>query len=198
MIQNILLSTAAAALLFSANVLPAAELKFFADLSGPNEAPPVASPGTGFAVVTYDTLTHVMRVQVSFADLVGTTTASHIHAPTAIPLAGTAGVATAVPTFPGFPLGVTSGAYDRSFDMTLASSYNPAFVTAQGGTPALAEAVLINSLLADKAYLNIHTTFARGGEIRGFLHQAVPDASATIGLLGAVMVAITVARKRFS
>ena len=39
-----------------------------------------------------------------------------------------------------FPLGVTSGTYDNTLDMTQATSYNPAYVTATGGTTAGAEA----------------------------------------------------------
>ena len=62
------------------------------------------------------------------------------------------------PTFSGFPLGVTSGSFMQTFDMTQASSYNPAFVTANGGTVAGAEAALLAGLHAGTAYLNIHTS----------------------------------------
>jgi len=123
-----------------------------------------------------------MRVQVAFSDLLGNTTASHIHAATASPGVGNAGVATTVPTFTGFPLGVTSGTYDHLFDLTLASSYNPPYVTANGGTIASAEAALGAALADGKAYLNIHTTAFPGGEIRGFL-QPVPESVSTFGLL---------------
>ena len=99
-------------------------------------------------------------------------------------------VATTVPTFPGFPLGVTSGTYDQMFDMTLASSYNPAFITAHGGTVASAEAALAASLADGTAYLNIHTTVRPGGEIRGFLLQSVPEPSGLI-LLGIGSFALT-------
>ncbi|HRH80957.1 MAG TPA: hypothetical protein PLW81_07915 [Thiobacillaceae bacterium] len=40
-----------------------------------------------------------------------------------------------VTNFPGFPLGVTSCSYNPLFNLTLASSFNPAFVTNNGGTP---------------------------------------------------------------
>src|SRR5262249_10918988 len=73
------------------------------------------------------------------------------------------------PTFTGFPLGVTSGTYDHTFDTLSASSYNPAYVTAHGGTAAGAEAALAACLSAGGAYLNIHSTVDPGGEIRGFL-----------------------------
>ena len=105
-------------------------LQYDAFLSGPNESPPNASPGTGFAIVDYDNVAHTLLVDVSFSGLLGTTTASHIHAATAVPGTGTAGVATTTPYFTGFPLGVTSGSYSNVLDLTMASSYNPAYVTA--------------------------------------------------------------------
>jgi hypothetical protein len=64
---------------------------------------------------------------------------------------------------------VTSGTYSHTFDMLDPASYNPAFVTANGGTVASAEAVLLGGILAGDAYLNIHTEMFPGGEIRGFL-----------------------------
>ena len=128
--------TLAAALLTCAVALPVAahESVYFADLSGPNEAPPNASPGTGWARVTIDFDLVTMHVEASFSGLLGTTTASHIHCCTAAPDSGTAGVATQTPSFAGFPLGVSAGTYDHTFDMTLAASYNAAFITANGGT----------------------------------------------------------------
>ena len=86
-------------------------------LSGAAEAPPNASPATGVATVTLDMDLITLRVEVSFTGLTGTTTMAHIHAPTLIPLTGTAGVATQVPNFAGFPVGVTSGVYDNTFDL---------------------------------------------------------------------------------
>ena len=109
-------------------------LNYFATLNGPNESPPnLDSPGTGSALVTIDTVAHNMRVQVSFTGLVANSTAAHIHCCTQFPDTGTAGIATTTPTFPGFPLGVTHGDYDHTFDLTSAGSWNiPAF---DGGTP---------------------------------------------------------------
>lgn len=154
----------------------AALIDYLAVLSGPNESPANASPGGGFANFEYNTVLHTLQLAVNFGGLVGTTTASHIHAGTAVPGTGTAGVATTTPTFAGFPLGVTSGFYSTTLDLTLASSYNPAFVTANGGTTASAEAALIGFMNSDQAYLNIHTTVFPGGEIRGFITQ-VPEPS---------------------
>jgi hypothetical protein len=52
------------------------------------------------------------------------------------------------------------------------SSYNPAFVSANGGTAASAEAALFAGIMAGHAYLNIHTTTFPGGEIEGFLERS--------------------------
>jgi hypothetical protein len=144
------------------------------------ENPPTGSLGTGFAEVTIDTAANTMEVFVTFSGLTSGNTASHIHC--CIAPGGNTGVATTTPTFTGFPSGVTSGTYDHTFDLTSASSYNPAFVTANGGTVASAEATLLAGLDAGNAYLNIHTTNFGGGEIRGFLH-AVPEPSTWAMLL---------------
>jgi hypothetical protein len=88
---------------------------------------------------------------------------------------GTAGVATTTPTFAGFPLGVTSGTYENTLDLTQSSSWNPAYITSVSpATPGGAETALAAALAADKSYLNIHTTSFPGGEIRGFL-VSVPE-----------------------
>ena len=152
---------------------------FTAFLSGPNEDPPNTSPGPGFVTVTLDLDLFTLRIQANFSSLQGTTTAAHIHAPTLTPLTGLAGVATQVPSFDLFPLGVTNGVYDHTFDLTLASTYNPAFITANGGTVSGASNALIFALEQGRAYFNIHTTDFSGGEIRGFL---VPE-PATVALL---------------
>jgi hypothetical protein len=154
---------------------PSAEATVFAfdaNLSGANENPPVASPGTGLANVIVDNVLNTMRVQVTFSGLTSNTVASHIHC--CQPLGTNAGVATTTPSFVGFPLGVTSGSMDQTYDMTMAGSYNPAFVSANGGTPLAAFSVLLAGLQAGQAYLNIHTVNNGGGEIRGQL-TAVPE-----------------------
>jgi hypothetical protein len=147
----------------------AATYSYTAVLSGANESPANLSPGTGFAQVDIDDVWLTMHVNVVFAGLQGTTTASHIHCATAVAGTGTAGVATTTPTFAGFPGGVTSGTYDITLDLTQATSYNPSFITAHGGTTAGAATFLWQSIADGKAYFNIHSSMYGGGEIRGFL-----------------------------
>ena len=142
-------------------------LSFPVTLSGANENPANGSPATGSGFVQIDPATHQLHINVSFSGLTGPTIAAHIHCCIAPP--GNTGVATTVPAFPGFPLGVTSGSYDGILDMTQASSWNPAFIVANGGTTAGAESALVSGAVAGRAYLNIHTTTFPPGEIRAFL-----------------------------
>jgi len=146
-----------------------AVVSYMAVLNGSNVSPPNGSPGFGSVTVDVDCKAHTMHVRATFTGLSGTTTASHIHAPTTVALTGNAGVATMTPSFVGFPISVHTGSYDKTFDMTLASSYNAAFVTAHGGIVAQAEADLYQSFAEGKAYFCVHSTAFGGGEIRGFL-----------------------------
>ncbi len=182
------------ALLSFIAVTAQAQIQIFTTfLSGANENPPNASPGTGNATFTLNLSAHTFRLVVSFTGLTGTTTASHIHAPVLVP-GGNAGVATQTPSFTGFPLGVTSGAMDQTFDMTLASTWNPAYITANGGTPAGAEAAFVSAVQNGAAYLNIHSSTFGGGEIRGFL---VPEpATTTLLALAGGGLAVAAWRRR--
>jgi CHRD domain/PEP-CTERM motif len=166
---------------------------WFTTLNGANESPPVASAGSGFARFTL--LGNVLTIEGSFTGLTGNTTVAHIHCCTAAALAGTAGVATTTPTFVGFPAGVTSGTFLLTLDLTQASSYNAAFVTANGGIDG-ARAALLGGMNNGRSYLNIHSSFAPGGEIRGFV-SVVPEPSSVVllgtGFLGLAGLA---ARKR--
>jgi hypothetical protein len=121
--------------------------------------------------------------------------AAHVHC--CVPLGTNAGVATTVPAFPGFPLGVTSGTYlSPVFDLTQPLIYNPAFVTMQDGL-SQAEAGLIAGIEGGMTYLNIHTSANMGGEIRGQLEflGAVPEPT-TLLLWGSTVTGLALARRR--
>ena len=121
---------------------------FSTTLSGLQEVPANASNGTGTAVVVLNDAQTQFTYSVTFSGLTGNTTASHIHK-AAIGVNG--GVIF------GFspPLGVTAGAFN--------GIVNP--------TPAQ-----VADLFAGLYYVNIHSDFWPGGEIRGQLSADVTPA----------------------
>ena len=157
---------------------------FFATvLSGANEAIPNASPGTGTSALMLDLDLITMRVDSAFTSLAGTVTGATIYGPTAIAGTGTAGAMNPAFTASGFPTGVSAGSYDFTFDLTVASGYDPAFIVSSGGTVSNALNALIASFENGQTYLNIRTTAFPGGEVRGFFTEVPEPASA--GLLAA-------------
>jgi CHRD domain-containing protein len=159
-------------------------------LSGANEVPTVTTPGTGVAFAVLDTTTETLQILSAFMGLTSNTTMAHIHCCAA--LGTNAGVATMVPAFTNFPLGVTQGFYlSPVFDLSQASFYNPAFITLQGSLAA-AETAFINGLENGLTYFNIHTANNPTGEIRGQLLQlnAVPGPIVGAGLPGLVAACV--------
>ena len=176
------------ALILASGVAQAAVFNFSATLTGAAESPSVSTPGTGLALFSYDSTARTLDYNVSFSGLTGNTTAAHIHAGVNAAGAGNNGVATQLPSFTGFPIGVTSGTFTRSVDLTQTGSWNANYIAANGGTTAGAEAALFSAMNNNRAYLNIHTISFGSGEIRGYL-TPVPEPATTAavgaGLLGA-------------
>jgi hypothetical protein len=185
----------ALAFLGLALAIPARAMVFTGSLTGGNEIPPNASPGTGSVTVTMDLALHTLRIEASFQDLIGTVTAAHIHCCTT-DLMPNVSPATQVPSFTGFPTGVMAGSYDMTFDTAQASTWNPSFVTANGGTTAGAETAFFTGLMDGKAYFNIHTTEVGSGEIRSNLAPIPEPSTYALLLAGLAAVGGMAARRR--
>jgi hypothetical protein len=117
-------------------------------VSGDQENPSTASPATGTFTGRYNEATMELIFTVDFSGLTGTTTMAHFHGPAVAD--SNAGVQIGLN---GFPTGVTSGSFSDT-------------VTLNGTQEA--------DLLAEKWYINIHTSTFGGGEIRGQLYETKP------------------------
>jgi CHRD domain len=162
--------------------------------AGALEAPPNASPAS--SIVTLEVSGDLSRVFVDapFRDLTGATVDAHIHCCTTTPFSGVAPVA--VP-FQGFPTGVRAGTYTGAVPLGAETSYDPAFLAANGGTPQGAAAALLDAIAANEAYVNIHTTAFPNGEIRGFIVAApIPEPGEWAMLAGGLGALAWMRRRR--
>ncbi len=174
----------------------AATTSYRATLSGPSEVTPVASPGYSIATIVIDDVANTLQVSSPFQDLLGMSTAAHIHCCTAAPFIGAAGVAMPLTDF---PLGLNSGDYTHTFSLNDAATYGAAFLSAAGGSVDMARMTLLNGIAGNESYLNIHSDLYPGGEIRGFL-VALPAAPvpepATYAMLGVGLAGVAFAARR--
>jgi hypothetical protein len=91
----------------------AAIYPFSQTLTGAQEAPPNASPGTGTIVGAYNDVTNTIFYTITFSGLTSATVAGHFHAP------APPGVnAPVIIPYAGFPVGVTSGTYSNAHVIT--------------------------------------------------------------------------------
>jgi hypothetical protein len=131
-------------------------LEFAALLDGLQETPPVATPATGDATLMVDDTTLDWTLTGNYSGLIGTVSAAHIHGPAP----------------PGTPAGVIAGG-------TLMAVGSPNGTLSGAGTLTAAQ---FTDLMGGLFYVNVHSSFRPGGEIRGQLGY-VPEPG-TIVLLG--------------
>jgi hypothetical protein len=153
-------------------------------LAAPNETAPPASLATGNEIgggITFDSVSKVLSFHVGygsalgFTDMVGVFTDAHFHGPGPV-------------MFPA--PNVSAGVI-----IPVGATHAPA----GPGSGTLFGSVILSpadeGMLFDNAiYLNIHSTFAPGGEIRGQLVVVPEPATAALILLGAV--ALPLRRRR--
>jgi hypothetical protein len=133
---------------FAAGIQEYSGVTIIAMLSGMQEVPPVATPGSGTATLDVNLATGALSGTVTFTGLTSNATAAHIHqavagvnGPIIIPLVGGAGA--------------TAG----TWMVPAGTVMTPAQLTA---------------LQANQLYINVHTLTNPGGELRGQIIFSAP------------------------
>ena len=145
--RRALLALTPLALVGSMSVALAAPMSFSVALNGAQQVPPVTTPGTGTASLTYDAASRVLTWSVTYSGLSGPATMAHFHGPAE---AGKNGpVVVWISEHGGTPVSPITG------QATLTPDQATQFTGGQW-------------------YVNVHTKDHPGGEIRG---QVMPPKS---------------------
>lgn len=150
--RRLVFGVAFCALCMSVSTATAGTIEYNFLMDGLQEVPQVPTPATGDCTVLLDDVSFAVTVNCTFEGLIGTANNAHIHGPAA----------------PGVNAGVILG-----LTFTPATSGT---ITGNGILSAANAQNIIDGL----TYINLHSTFRPGGEIRG---QIVPE-PASLALLG--------------
>ncbi len=142
------------ALALGAGAAQATVYNFNFPIEGSQEVPVVVTPGSGTGSVTYDDVSNELSWTITYSGLTGTATLSHFHGPA--------------------PVGVNAGVQVNIADLS------GGIASPMVGMTTITE-VQETDLLDGLWYVNIHSTFAGGGEIRG---QVVPEPASLALLAG--------------
>ena len=165
-----------------------------ATLTWSEESIPNTTLAIGTSTVTLDLDLITLRLEIQFSGLSGQTTEAFLHGVTLFANTGFAGPMSPALSASGFPLGVGTGSYDHTFDLTDAAGYHPTFLPASAFPISDALTALANGFEEGKVYLSIKSTAFPSGEIRGFFAEVPETGSASF--LAATGVALLARRSR--
>jgi hypothetical protein len=149
-------------------------------LNGAQETPPVASPGVGTAIFTFDDVANSFNLTLAGLGLTSEVTAAHFHK-------GAVGQPGPIVRDLGIPASVAQGS---------GFAFNALYFN-----QALGPQLSLADFLASTIYVNVHTALHPTGEIRGQFGQLVPIPEPGTWLLvaaGLVVLAGSALRRRMS